>query len=622
MPESRHIIVGSEQRSAATLSPLIYGEFIEPLNDLLPGMWAEKVQDRSFEGVLQPQQVYPPGQNWVYPRWRPLAAAVPRFDHWPERPGELEMVDAHATVDLDPLNAFVGAHSARVTVTAAAGTSFVAGIAQDGVAVKQGQALDVGMYLRSNVTPGSSVSVMLGRNYGAFFRAYAVMTCEVITTEWARYTGVLTPDTTDDGATLAIVASQPGTFWVDKVSLMPQDNRRGWRPDVVEAIRALKPGIIRFGGSSLIYYDWRIGVGPRERRAPFVNQPWGNREENDVGLQEFLEFCELVGAQPLICLNSNSATVEQILEEIEYCNGPVASRWGSARAAMGHPAPFNVQYWQIGNEQAGEEYEQRMVDTARAIRNRYPQLTLMASYPSDNILFNLSDEIDYVCPHIYTPYAGDVERELVALERKIHDHARNKALKIAVTEWNHTGGHWGWARAWLLTLFNALNAARMFNLYQRHGEIIRIANRSNMTNSCNSGVLQTSPSDMYFTPTYYVQQAYANFAGDRALVVATASDEVLDIAATRRGSEADGEIALFVVNYTGNAEARAIEWPTTDRSSMTCQAWSLAGTGLDAVNSFVEKDHVAPREATLAMRDGIIEYQFPPYSVTVLHGVL
>src|SRR5207302_993482 len=84
------------------------------------------------------------------------------------------------------------------------------------------------------------------------------------------------------------------------------------------------------------------------------------------------------------------------------------------------------------------------------------------------------------------------EAKLRGLISKIDQQARNKNLKLGITEWNHTAGHWGWARAWLLTHYNALNAARMFNMYQRLGDHIRIANRSNMTNSCCSGAIQTN----------------------------------------------------------------------------------------------------------------------------------
>jgi alpha-L-arabinofuranosidase len=227
--------------------------------------------------------------------------------------------------------------------------------------------------------------------------------------------------------------------------------------------------------------------------------------------------------------------------------------------------------------------------------------------------------VDYVCPHIYAPYGPEVEQNLLSLIHNIRQQTRNRKLKIAVTEWNHTGGHWGWARAWLLTLFNALNAARMFNLYQRHGDMIDIANRSNMTNSCNSGTIQTSALGMYLTPTYYVQRAYSNYTGERALRVNTSADETLDIVATQRA--ANGEIALFVVNYTGQAERREVELKP-DRFvkpvRFACHVWTLAGPGLDAVNDFVEKERVAPHEAELELSGGPFRYEFAPYSVTVL----
>jgi alpha-L-arabinofuranosidase len=617
----RSISVTNEPLFGESISPLIYGEFMEPLNDLLPGMWAEKVRDRCFEGTLQPAYVYPPGQNWVRPRWQPFSAAEAGFDHWPSDPGELEMIQASASLTLDSVNPYVGKQSAQVTVQKASPLPCVSGIVQADIAVQAGQTLNLELYLRGDATAiqNGRVSVMLGRHYGVFFRAYDQVTFSGLGLDWRRFGGTLTSPVTDEHATLAIGISQSGTFWVDKVSLMPQDALRGWRPDVVQAIRALKPGIIRFGGSSLIFYDWRAGVGPRQQRAPFVNHPWENMEENDVGVHEFLEFCELVNAQPLICLNSNSATVQQILEEIEYCNGAPDTRWGSVRAAMGHPQPFNVRYWQIGNEQSGQEYEQRMVDYARAIRAQHPDLTLLASYPSDNILFNLSDEVDYVCPHIYIPYGPQVEQELQSLIGKIRGQARNRKLKVAVTEWNHTGGHWGWARAWLLTQFNALNAARMFNLYQRHGNMIDIANRSNMTNSCNSGILQTNPLGLYVTPTYHVQRAYANFAGERALAVDTQAGEVLDVAATQRA--ANGEIALFVVNYTGQAEQREVDIkPHGFNKPVRFQVWALSAPGLDAVNDFVEPERISPSETAFDVNGESFSYTFPPYSVTILRS--
>jgi alpha-L-arabinofuranosidase len=598
------------------LSPLIYGDFIEFLNDLIPGMRAEKVQDRSFEGIAQPHEVWPPGEDWVYPRWQPFVAGRPRLDRWPDTAAELEPPGAAATFKLDTERPFVGRQSARVRVTGGDGKPFTAGIAQDGIAVKAGQALHLELFLRGEGNSGTPVQVLLGRNYGVFFRPYASIEFDGVTDEWNRFAGTLTPDTSDEDATLAIGLSREGTLWVDKVSLLPDDHQHGWRPDVVEAVRALKPGILRFGGSSLIYYQWQDGIGPRERRAPFLNRPWGNVEANDVGLHEFLQFCELVQAEPLICLNANSSTVEQVLDEIEYCNGPADSWFGRLRAEMGRPEPFDVRYWQIGNEQSGDEYERVLLEYARAIRARHPDLILLASYPSESIIQDASALLDYICPHFYDPYTTAGEAKIRSLIDLIDQHAANRDLKLAITEWNHTAGHWGWGRAWLLTLYNALNAARMLNMYQRLGDRIRIANRSNLINSCCSGIIQTSRSELYLTPCYYVQKAYSSFAGDLALAVEGEFGEALDISATRRTDT--GETALFVVNVTDRERNCEIDVSALGLSGSRYEVWTLTGPSLDAVNSFVEKERVAPREEQRFLPGGAFSHSFPARSVSVL----
>ncbi len=132
------------------ISPLIYGEFVELLNDLIPGMRAEKVQDRSFEGVLQPAYTYPPGQDWTRPRWRSFVSGWPGFDHWPVQHEELDAPGATASLAIDPDNPYAGRRSARVTVAGDGSRPFVAGIAQEGIAVRAGERLDFRLHLRSD----------------------------------------------------------------------------------------------------------------------------------------------------------------------------------------------------------------------------------------------------------------------------------------------------------------------------------------------------------------------------------------------------------------------------------------------------------------------------------------
>jgi alpha-N-arabinofuranosidase len=612
----RAIRVTREPLYTEPISPLIYGDFVELLNDLVPGMRSEKIQDRRFYGVARPGCVYPPGQDWGYPRWEAFVTGQPAHDAMPDSHDTLDAPNVRVQFELDESNPYVGNRCARIEVEPDPVKPFVAGIAQTRLAVKAGETLQFEVYLRSEKSTTGRVRVLLGRQYGVFFRAYASLTFDGVSDSWERYEGEMTPDATDENATLVIGLLDSRTLWVDNVSLMSVDNLRGWRPDVVEAIRALNPGVLRFGGSSLIFYQWESGIGPRDRRVPFVNRPWGNVEDNDVGIHEFLDLCELVGAEPLICLNSNSTTIEQVLDEIEYCNGPADTPYGRRRAEAGRAEPFRVRYWQIGNEQSGDEYERILLEYARAIRARYPELVLLASYPSENILTRLSDDVDYVSPHFYSPHTPEREAELRQLIETIRERAKNPLLKLAVTEWNHTAGSWGWGRSWLLTLYNALNAGKMLNMFHRLGDVVRIANRSNMTNSCCSGILQTNGSALFVTPCYHVQRAYANLSGDRALTVETAPDDSLDVSATLRTDT--GEVALFVVNGFNRTENRTVSVDSMGVRPRSVEVWSLTGGSLTDVNSALEPNRVSPVESTVAVDGPVWTYGFPPFSVTIL----
>ncbi len=134
-----------------------------------------------------------------------------------------------------------------------------------------------------------------------------------------------------------------GSLWVDKVSLMPEQNRRGWRSDVVEAIKESRPAVIRWGGSAVDpgAYRWKGGIGDRDLRVPFHNTNWGRIDSNDVGIGEFCEFCEFVGAEPLVCVSFSDGAASAA-DLVDYCNGagrhnlgsPPRGRW-SSRALQG-----------------------------------------------------------------------------------------------------------------------------------------------------------------------------------------------------------------------------------------------------------------------------------------------
>ena len=156
----------------------------------------------------------------------------------------------------------------------------------------------------------------------------------------------------------------------------------------------------------------------------------------------------------------------------------------------------------------------------------------------------------------------------------------------------------------------------MFNMFQRLGDQVRIANRSNLTNSCCSGVIQTGATDLYVTPCYHVQKAYANFAGAITLRVVTRGEAALDLSATRHPDSSC--VTLFVVNYGPVAERCGIDASALRLSRNQADVWMLTGPSLDAVNNFQEKERVAPEEKRMELQSRVFEHQFPTHSVSVL----
>ena len=134
----------------------------------------------------------------------------------------------------------------------------------------------------------------------------------------------LVPSHTDTGATLTIEFRGPGTLWLDNASLLPVDAKGGWRADVVEAVKAMHPGIIRFGGSTLDdpnlgEFEWRDTIGDPDHRRPF--RAWGGLQPTGPGLEEFVQFCRMVDAEPLICVRFSRRDPQDAAELVQYLNG-------------------------------------------------------------------------------------------------------------------------------------------------------------------------------------------------------------------------------------------------------------------------------------------------------------
>jgi alpha-N-arabinofuranosidase len=592
--------VSREALCPGEISPLQYGQFIEYLCDLVPGMWAEKLYDGSFEGPSPYKFEYLRQTDFREKPWYPSGATN------------------RAEYSLDRTNPVGGEVAQKILVKD--GAPCTVGIAQDGLAVEKDKPCTFSCYLRQEKLQGS-VKIRLhheGRDYAS---------CEFQPTgDWQKFRARLVPSETDNNATLTISFSGAATLWLDNASLMPEETVGGWRPDVIAALRALKSGVIRFGGSALDDgnlgdFEWRDTLGDPDHRKPF--RAWGGLQPTGPGLEEIVQLCRQVDAEPLICVRFSGRAPKDAAEEVQYFNGAADTPMGKWRARNGHAEPYRIKYWQVGNERAGKDYEAKLVAFCQAMKEADPSIQLLSSYPTAGVLQQAGNLLDFVCPHHYgcADLAG-MENNLLAVQDLIRTHAPRRPIKIAVTEWNTTAGDAGPRRAMLWTLDNALACSRYHNLLHRHGDLVAIANRSNLTNSFCSGIIQTDNHRLYKTPTFFAQQLYATLAGNKALKIESEVPANLlpDFSATL--SPKGDAVILFAVNAGLEECERTLDFSAFGANGQEMNVWTLtdrrhAGEP-DVANSFAEPERVAPVRSTFQAPAPRFTYRFPALSLTVL----
>jgi alpha-N-arabinofuranosidase len=599
-PSQAPVVITREPLRPGRISPNQYGQFIEYLCTLVPAMWADKLCDGSFEGLSPYVRAYLRETDFREHPWYPTGATNrAHFEH-------------------DKTTKIGGETSYKIA--AAGETPCTLGIAQEGLAIDRGVACEFSCFLKQEGLKGP-VRVRLRHD------ATIYASCEFQpTAEWRKYRARLVPAANDDCVTIAIEFRGPATVWIDSAQLMPEDAVSGWRRDVVEAVRALKPGVIRFGGSALDDrnlgdFEWRDTIGDPDRRRPF--RAWGGLQPFGAGLEEIVQFCHLVGAEPLICVRVTGRTPHDAADQVQYFNGGIETPLGALRARNGHPEPYRIKYWQVGNEQSGPDYEARLPEFCRAMKAADPSIQLLSSYPTPGVLERAGAWLDFVAPHHYDcANLAAEEADFEAIRRILAAHGPGRPIQIAVTEWNTTGGDWGPRRARLWTLENALACARHHNLLHRQCDLVTIANRSNLINSFCSGCLQTDNHRLYKTPTYHAQLLYATLAGDRPLRIESSipARAAPDFSATL--SATGDAVVLLAVNDRLALITRPLDFSAFGREGQNLDVWTLTDTRQagepDAANSFAEPDRVAPRHTSFHTASPKFVYEFPPLSLSVL----
>jgi alpha-N-arabinofuranosidase len=350
-------------RTGPPITRWVFGGFMEPATS---SVWAEMLSDRKFFNRIT-SQPDPASVTGGFGRRGPQRRWLP--------------VGPDAFVVMDETNAYVGAWSPLVRLEAASPH----GISQSGLALRAGRAYTGRVALAGSPGARVSISLVWGPNPGDRQAIDAPM----LTARYAKFPLKFTAQADTHDGRFEIVGTGTGTFHVGVASLMPADNVSGFKAATIRWLKELGIEIARWpGGNFVSAYDWRDGIGERDERPPRRELAWNGLETNDMGVDDFMTFCRLVGATPYLAVNSGLGEAHSAAEEVEYVNGPATTRLGRLRAANGHPEPYGVTIWGVGNEMYGpwqwghisiRQYPEKHNLMVQAMRKVDPTIKVIAS---------------------------------------------------------------------------------------------------------------------------------------------------------------------------------------------------------------------------------------------------
>lgn len=482
----------------AAISPALWGIFFEDINlSADGGIYPELVRNRSFEDSANPE-------------------------HWKIETAE----DSKTRMSVDdkrPLTP-MNRHSLKMDIQ---GRASLGNGGYWGMNMVQGDGYAFRVAARAAEGFTGPVAVAIE---GADGKSLASGEITGLTDQWKYYSLDLTAAGSDPKARLTLSVSGKGTLWLDMVSLMPKKTWKdhGLRPDLCGMLDGLKPSFMRFPGGCWVEGDdmahmnhWKKTIGDVGNREPLWNL-WGYNATHGLGYHEYLQLSEDLGAEPLFCINVGMSHhevipmdqmgqwVQDALDAIEYANGPVTSVWGGLRAKNGHPAPFNMKYLEIGNENGGPAYHERWELFHKAIKARHPEMRLIANvwggYPT-NQMPEIVDEHYYSNPEFFMREASH------------YDKYDRKGPKIFVGEYAVTSG------CGLGNLRGAIGEAAFMTGLERNADIVVMACYAplfvNLNHrKWNPDLINFDSSRVYGLPSYYVQKLFSEHRGNVILPVA------------------------------------------------------------------------------------------------------
>jgi len=511
------------------------------------------------------------------------------------------------------------------------------GLQQENLCIRAGESYEGSVWLKGEAPEGVVVRLLSdnGRQAGAAIGRPS--------SNWRQYDFIFEPDWSCDNALLCIGTKAKGEVWIDQVSLIPKSwkEKGGFRPDLLKAIAELKPPVIRWpGGCFASSYQWKNGIGPQHKRLPHPREIWDDLDVYSFGTDEFVRMCRAVGAEPLIVVNIGSRSwnddadthnyTQDILDWIEYCNGPADSKWGKVRAANGNPEPYNVKFWEIDNETwhtPARQYAEEVLRLAPLMKKVDPSIKLLAcgsggmgrrnpnGMPYNRtVIEKCANVLDYISVHHYENPDRFAEgpnnyeqffRELGEIIKS----SSNPALKIYVSEWNAQSTDWR----------TGLYCGGLLNTFERCSEVLTMAGpalflRHVSASAWDNAFINFDNCTWYPAPNYVVMKLWReNYAPLH--IQLTGDSSPLNNVATK---SKDGK-KLYYKAVNPGAEPIHVNLSVKGGQTIVSAGMQMvAANSLNARNTLEEPNRIHPVPAEVNVEGESISFTLPAYSASVV----
>ncbi len=630
----------------------LYGANLEHIGrSIYHGVWAEMLHARKFaehdaqftgmnEGLAHTNT------NFGIASSTPLRPSPETHDHLPWQavnPDYQKVLFVH-----DNTTFYTGVQSQRITIRQDDGKPH--GIQQSNLYLVAGKSYDIRIVLMGE---GKPVEIQLGD------QSWIIPS---VGSDWATYEQTLTPTVSDADGTLSITFQGEGNLWIGCVSLMPSDNIKGYRPDVIASMKEWTPTFLRWpGGNFASAYHWYDGIGDRDKRPSYLDFAWNIWENNDVGIHEFMDLCEIMECEPVLTNNMGNGTVQETVDWLEYCNGDANTKYGALRAENGSPEPFNVKTWFVGNEQFGnwqmghcdaETYARRFLEYVAAMKKVDSDLLILGvGVPTDLyghwnelVLKMAASEMDELSVHYYSirtekrenpptreelfqvklGSGHEVKRMLDDTWEVVKKHS-NPPVPIAFDEWNTYMGAKAPDFFEDYDMGDALYTGVLMNACIQRCDWIKMSAIFNLTNVM--GNYRITRDKVWKTPTTLVLELLTHHRGPHGIQCDIQSptfstpaegnqfayDDVATVDAAATYDQASGNVYLSIVNCDINTSA-AIDLEGIAPSG-DAKMFIVAGEDAMAINTEDNLEAVTIETATWAQGTSL---EVGPHSFTMI----